>query len=97
MLADLFRALVLGHDRRRKTRIQLYQGLVRAAPVLLHVDPEHELALLVPVEGGGDDAVAAGRELEALGDLAQVDEAVCAGDLRTRDKSMCLFHLDPCT
>ena len=39
---------------------------------LLGEDPQHEAGLLVRLEGGGDDDVATGRQLEAPGHLAVV-------------------------
>ena len=39
---------------------------------LLGEDPQHEAGLLVRLEGGGDDDVATGRQLEAAGHLAVV-------------------------
>jgi len=43
---------------------------------LLGKDPEQEVALLPRVEGGGNDDVVAGWELESGADLTQVDEGL---------------------
>ena len=51
-------------------------------PLPLHVHPEHEVAFLVPGEGGRDDAEAARGEHQALADLPQVDEGVGASVLQ---------------
>jgi hypothetical protein len=43
---------------------------------LLGKDPEEEVALLPRVEGGGNDDVVSGRQLEPCTDLTQVDEGL---------------------
>ena len=45
--------------------------------------PEDELALLVGVEGGGEDDVVARRELEPPGHLAQVYKGLAPGTAAT--------------
>ena len=55
--------------------------MLGGAPAPLHEEPEHEVALLSAVEGGGDDAVAALGQQQALAHLAEVDERVGAVDL----------------
>ncbi len=43
---------------------------------LLGKDPEEEVALLPRVEGGGNDDVVSGRQLEPRTDLTQVNEGL---------------------
>ena len=46
--------------------------LIDVPPVLLNTDPEEEVPLLAALERAGDDAVAALREAESLGDFTKV-------------------------
>ena len=55
-----------------------------AVGVLLREDPQHELGFLVRPEGGRDDDVTSGWQLEAPGDLAVVDVGARASGQQQR-------------
>lgn len=56
--------------------------------LLLREDTQAEVAIQVGIEGGGNDEVFAGWQLEPGADLAQVDEGLGASCLRVRQEKV---------
>ena len=53
-------------------------------PMPLNADPEQEIALVSPLEGAGDDAVAALAQLETLRDFSEVHKGFVGDDLKNK-------------